>query len=67
MAQRRSVRVADRSIEEAASGTKQIASVITEVAAAAAGTRDATEHTKCSAEEMSRMADGLGELVAQYT
>ena len=56
-----------RSIEEAASGTSDISRSITDVATAADATRESTESTKASAEELSRMAEDFKELAGQYT
>jgi len=55
-----------RSVEEAAHGTSDIARSITDVATAAGATRQSTDETKTSAEELARMAADLNELVGQY-
>ncbi len=55
-----------RSITEAATGTGEIANNITEVATAANSTRQATNDTKTSAEELAVMAAGLKQLVDQF-
>ncbi|MEM9563900.1 MAG: methyl-accepting chemotaxis protein [Actinomycetota bacterium] len=55
-----------RSITEAATGTGEIAHNITEVANAANSTREATNDTKTSAEELAVMAAGLKQLVDQF-
>ncbi|MCP3990679.1 MAG: methyl-accepting chemotaxis protein [Actinomycetia bacterium] len=53
-------------VEEASSGTKQIAHSVAEVAEAAESTRQSTDETATSAASMSAMSTELSDLVAQY-
>ncbi|MCP3912886.1 MAG: HAMP domain-containing protein [Actinomycetia bacterium] len=55
-----------RSVDQAAAGTQEIASTITAVAEAAENTRQSTDETKTSAEEMAHMAADLNQLVSNY-
>ncbi|MFK8022367.1 MAG: methyl-accepting chemotaxis protein [Ilumatobacter sp.] len=55
-----------RSVEEAAVGSQEIARSIGDVAAAADDTLQSTSETKTSAEELSRMAADINQLVSIY-
>jgi methyl-accepting chemotaxis protein len=55
-----------RSVEVAATGTRDISESISQVAEAAESTRSTTAETNASAEEMAEMANQLGELVSAY-
>ena len=55
-----------RSVEDAATGARDISDSISQVAEAAESTRSTTAETNASAEEMAVMANQLGELVSSY-
>ena len=55
-----------RSVEDAATGARDISDSISQVAEAAESTRSTTADTNASAEEMAVMAYQLGELVSSY-
>lgn len=55
-----------RSMEYAATSSREIAASVTEVAAAARETQESTDHTERSAEDLATLASELAELVGAY-